>query len=829
MKKFLLIVSLLLSMTSLELSAQSCFNVSAGNDTIINCTQSCMDLKAKIPDVRTTDTYQVVPIPYTPYPYINATGVEFNPVYQDDLYSSVINLPFTFCFYGQNYTKCVVGTNGILTFDLVNANTYNAYIIDRPIPYAGGAPNNPGPYYPRASIMGPYHDIDPELLLQPWNRKMEYIIVGTAPCRKFILNFYRIPYFGCSDTINTTTQQMVLYEGTGIIDIFIQNKPLACNTTTNDGRAILGVQNWAQDQHVAVAGRNNSIWSASREGWRFVPSGPVSLLNRVELYKNGTLISTGTTTPLGNGELEALFPNICQSEDSMSYVVRAFYQKCDDPAVITEGSDTVIVYKSLGPLITDIIDAPCNSSLGKITVTSLIGPTYEYSIDGGVTWQASPVFNVPAGSYTITARLIGSPCTSTQTVIIAQPVVLSSLVSTVNSTCPGNDGVITVTASGGTAPYQYSINNGINYQASNIFPGLPAGNYNNIVIKDANGCFKNTSAVIVLDDTMRLELGTDPTICVGSSITLLPQTNPQTDIFKWTPATGLNYDTAKNPIAKPNDTTRYILTAKWGICQRKDTVTINVLHKPVPYAGKDTSVCYKTNAFLVGSATNLSGTVNYAWSPADSLNTPNAPTTIARIDTTRKFILTVTDNYGCNFSVTDSMWVTMMPPLNVFAGNDTNALLGKPHQLQASGGTRYVWSPVTSLNNPFIANPLATLFADTYFTVTVTDAIGCTDDDDVFIKVYEGPTYYLPNAFSPNGDGLNVVFRPVPVGIRSTEYFRIFNRYGEPLFETRQWMKGWDGTIKGKLADGGTYVWMIKGVDKNGQVVEMRGTFILVR
>ena len=216
-----------------KLSAQSCFNIYAGNDTTISCLQACLDLKARIPDVQTTGDYQVVQIPYTPYPFTNPTGVVFNPTYIDDLYSGVITLPFTFCFYGQTYAYCVVGTNGILTFDTTNKNTYNAYIIDRPIFYAGGTPNNPGPYYPPASIMGPYHDIDPENGDQPYNKKMEYIIDGAAPCRKFILNFYRIPYYGCNDSTNVTTQQMVLYEGTGIIDIFIENKPIACVGSTN--------------------------------------------------------------------------------------------------------------------------------------------------------------------------------------------------------------------------------------------------------------------------------------------------------------------------------------------------------------------------------------------------------------------------------------------------------------------------------------------------------------------------------------------------------------------------------------------------------------------
>jgi gliding motility-associated-like protein len=99
----------------------------------------------------------------------------------------------------------------------------------------------------------------------------------------------------------------------------------------------------------------------------------------------------------------------------------------------------------------------------------------------------------------------------------------------------------------------------------------------------------------------------------------------------------------------------------------------------------------------------------------------------------------------------------------------------------------------------------------------------------IFIKVYEGPLYYLPNAFTPNGDGLNDIFRPTPVGIKSTAYFRVFNRYGLLMFETRQWMAGWDGTIQGKPSASGTYVWMIKGIDKNGAVVEMKGTVILIR
>jgi gliding motility-associated-like protein len=171
----------------------------------------------------------------------------------------------------------------------------------------------------------------------------------------------------------------------------------------------------------------------------------------------------------------------------------------------------------------------------------------------------------------------------------------------------------------------------------------------------------------------------------------------------------------------------------------------------------------------------------------------------------------------------------MHMPVNAFAGNDTNAILNRQHQLLGSGGVNYLWSPAALLNNPFIENPLALIPADTYFMLTAFDSIGCKDDDTVFIKVYEGPMYYFPNAFTPNGDGVNDYFGPTAVGMRTTGYFRIFDRYGNPVFESKDLIKGWNGTLKGKPAATGTYVWMIKGIDKNGTAVEMKGTVILIR
>ena len=133
------------------------------------------------------------------------------------------------------------------------------------------------------------------------------------------------------------------------------------------------------------------------------------------------------------------------------------------------------------------------------------------------------------------------------------------------------------------------------------------------------------------------------------------------------------------------------------------------------------------------------------------------------------------------------------------------------------------------LSNPFTANPIAILNQDTKFIVSVKDIAGCTGYDTVMVKVFASTTFYIPNAFSPNGDGINEKFRPIAAGIASLDGFRIMNRYGEIVFETNRLNAGWDGTFKGKPQAIGNYVWMIKGKDSNGKVIEMKGNVVLVR
>ena len=166
-----------------------------------------------------------------------------------------------------------------------------------------------------------------------------------------------------------------------------------------------------------------------------------------------------------------------------------------------------------------------------------------------------------------------------------------------------------------------------------------------------------------------------------------------------------------------------------------------------------------------------------------------------------------------------------------FAGNDTITASGRPLQLQASGGISYEWTPPTGLNNPFIPNPIATLTGTQIYTYTVRayTPLGCQSFDDIKIQVYQAPEIYLPNAFTPNGDGIHDTYKALPVGIKDFKYMKIFNRYGQQIFSTTNALNGWDGTLKGKIQGNGVFVVIARGIDYRGTVIDRQATVMLIR
>lgn len=166
---------------------------------------------------------------------------------------------------------------------------------------------------------------------------------------------------------------------------------------------------------------------------------------------------------------------------------------------------------------------------------------------------------------------------------------------------------------------------------------------------------------------------------------------------------------------------------------------------------------------------------------------------------------------------------------NAFAGNDTIAAAGQPVQLNAIGGLSYTWTPSSGLSNPNIGNPVAIINATQTFTVKAFTPEGCESYDDVTIKIYKGPDIYLPTAFTPNDDGLNDIFRGIPVGLREFRYLKVYNRWGQEVFSTNDYHIGWDGKWKAVPQDSGVFVVIANGIDFTGKIISKKSTVMLIR
>ncbi|RFS20068.1 PKD domain-containing protein [Chitinophaga silvatica] len=171
---------------------------------------------------------------------------------------------------------------------------------------------------------------------------------------------------------------------------------------------------------------------------------------------------------------------------------------------------------------------------------------------------------------------------------------------------------------------------------------------------------------------------------------------------------------------------------------------------------------------------------------------------------------------------------------NVYAqaGKDTIVAVGQPLQLQAGWlqeGVRYRWEPSMGLNNPNSDHPVAMLYKDQTYKLTLTSTEGCQDVDYITVKVYNGPEFYVPNAFTPNNDGRNDIFRVIAAGVPKLDFFCIWNRWGQEIFRSNDLPGGWDGKIKGTPAPADTYVWMVQGVDYTGRRFSRKGVVTLIR
>jgi len=289
-------------------------------------------------------------------------------------------------------------------------------------------------------------------------------------------------------------------------------------------------------------------------------------------------------------------------------------------------------------------------------------------------------------------------------------------------------------------------------------------------------------------------------------------------------------------LATPTVTTDYVVTVtnQFG-CIQKDTVTVKVdVPVNLTVSGTD-SICIGERSTLRAAST----VNNYLWSPAATLSNATIANPVATPASTTVYQVIAFSNNVCK---SDTGFVTLFVGLKptVTAGADRNVANGTPLQLSATvtGNdiSSYLWTPSTGLDCTSCPSP--SLIADDNITykVTVETRFGCTASDEVRIIVFCGKgQLYIPNAFSPDGNGINDVFFIKGYGIKSIKRMMIFNRYGQKVFERQNVpvndrSQGWDGTTKGEPPAGtAAYVYVLDVVCKDGQEFSYKGTIMVVK
>ena len=297
--------------------------LSGADPASMNCTSiGCVDLEATYLQLGQTTSYTVQSIAYAP-PY--QFGCLDNPVSvnADDVWSPVVNLPFNFCFYGTSYNSCLIGSNGILSFNTTNASGPTGYSFSNNLPSTTGA-------LFANTIYGVYHDIDPSIGGEVgWE-----LITLNSGCRALIASWSNVPMF--SDNTILYTGMMVLYENTNIIEVYIKEKNIDNNNISpwNGGNAIVGLQNATGTSAVVAPGRNglDTNWTVTNEAWRFVPSG--TSITSLKWYQG-----SGTTgTVLGTTDTI----NVCPTSTT-TYTAEVTYTLCNGTTLKETDETTVTI------------------------------------------------------------------------------------------------------------------------------------------------------------------------------------------------------------------------------------------------------------------------------------------------------------------------------------------------------------------------------------------------------------------------------------------------------------------------------------------------------
>ena len=358
-----------------------------------------------------------------------------------------------------------------------------------------------------------------------------------------------------------------------------------------------------------------------------------------------------------------------------------------------------------------------------------------------------------------------------------------------------------------------------------------AGTYNiQLIATNSSGCKDTVNKTVDAFMVPVIDAGVDTLICRGRGITL--HANGANN-YTWTPSAGLSCVNCANPIANPDSLTRYIVTGTTTQgCSNTDSIIVKVKQKFIMNNSVGDTLCK-------GGAVRLyaTGAFTYNWSPSTALSSTSSSTPLASPATTTTYRVIGKDNVSC-FQDTGYVTVRVYPIPVVEAGENKSINAGQAIDLLPTISTdvsTVLWSPTTSIvrnNYPGITvKPKET----TEYTVEVRNAGGCKSRDRVTIFVVcNGANVFIPNTFTPNGDGMNDVFYPRGSGLFRIKSFRIFNRWGQVMYEKNDFLPndaaaGWDGKHNGQKLTTDVFVYTVEIICDNSTILTFKGNVALVQ
>ncbi|NCX95133.1 MAG: gliding motility-associated C-terminal domain-containing protein [Chitinophagia bacterium] len=548
----------------------------------------------------------------------------------------------------------------------------------------------------------------------------------------------------------------------------------------------------------------------------FIPQ-PVVNLGNDTAFCIGSSITLRARQPAGY----SLLWNTGASTDSLWVGASdTYWLRVSNGCVVT---DTIHVLVSPFPVV-DLGSDSFNCDGRAYTLQSSVpytSPTYLWN-----TGASTPSITVTAtGTYWVRVSVAGCASADTTHVTIIYDTI--NLINRDTTVCKGS--VLLLAAYiNPVATCQWLPTAGIRnstYAVTSIRPDTSATYVLHVYI---TGCPEiSDSFRLNVDPLPNVVLGGNRRTCEFDTLHLRPYVTPSWYSryrYDWTPGTYLDDSTVANVIYTPGLTTKYILKVSTDAgCVGYDSLVVNAgrgnFSNPIP----DVSVCPHDSVKLTAS-----GGSTYRWLPNRYVDDSTAASPWIRAITTTRYMVIATSTEGC--TDTQTVKVTVYPAAVVSIPDTVHLYAGESYSINTVSNCSYfTWFPAVGLDNPTAPNPtlLPVTIGGTY-TVTATTDKGCKAVDSIAFIVDPHALFTVPNAFTP-GNIINNRFKLLRRGDGVLQHFRIFNRWGNVVFETQNIDEGWDGMYNGEPQPFGVYIYEISANSKDGTPFKKRGNVTLIR